>query len=727
MWRLDAPEPIELQLPDHGWISCCFEPRSDRCALAYPDQTIRLVRLAAPRLTERTLRHRIFGDAHLAWCPRRPLLAVWAPNSDVCQLVDVENGAVCGELRIPSNITSIDWHPHGEILAVAGHDRRIHLLDTGSGRDVLPPLEAHLNYGIVCCFSHSGDWLASDDWSEVLRVWDTRTGQQILTHGGGTPRLQFSHDDRLLGPVVSGTKVRLMRSVQANAFRIVRAGGGSGILEHPGRPCTDDKGHWLAVASERGAILIDVARGREAALLALPGNYPLRFDDDERALWTHGRDGLLRWPIRGEVASAGQIRVGPPERLGRPNGAARWGASRNGSILGIPTFDGASLWHRPSNRVLRVAQHQEDVRNCAVSPDGRWAATGSHWLQEGSGAKVWDAASGRHVADLPVGGTCDVVFSPAGKWLTTSGGGCRLWEVGTWREGAKLGSPTENASRAFTVDDKLLALGDQPGVVRLVSPETGRELARLTIPEAEHLWVLCFTADSRHLAATGSESHVLYLFDLATIRKELRELGLDWDDSQLPPLSEDPIARVHLTVELGTLAPAAAAGELVDTANRLEERKNYRESLTTLREAIKIDPDHVVANNNLAWLLVTGPIELRDAQSALPLARKAAEKEPKNAFYLNTLGVALYRNGQYAEAISVLQKSLAASRGSCDGFDLFFLAMCHHWLGQAAKAKDCYDRALNWVKKNRFSSDWLADLAAFQAEAEALLAPGKAQ
>jgi uncharacterized protein HemY len=89
--------------------------------------------------------------------------------------------------------------------------------------------------------------------------------------------------------------------------------------------------------------------------------------------------------------------------------------------------------------------------------------------------------------------------------------------------------------------------------------------------------------------------------------------------------------------------------------------------------------------------------------------------------------VALYRNGKYTEAISVLEKSLAASRGRSDAFDLFFLAMCHHQLGEPAKAKDCYDRALQWVQgQHNIPAQWVADLTAFQAEADALLAHGKA-
>jgi hypothetical protein len=92
--------------------------------------------------------------------------------------------------------------------------------------------------------------------------------------------------------------------------------------------------------------------------------------------------------------------------------------------------------------------------------------------------------------------------------------------------------------------------------------------------------------------------------------------------------------------------------------------------------------------------------------------------------YLNTLGVALYRSGQFAEAGPVLERSLDAGKGQTDAFDLFFLAMCHHRLGDAARAKDCLECGRRWfqTRKDKLPAAWVEELSAFQAEADAVLA-----
>ena len=95
---------------------------------------------------------------------------------------------------------------------------------------------------------------------------------------------------------------------------------------------------------------------------------------------------------------------------------------------------------------------------------------------------------------------------------------------------------------------------------------------------------------------------------------------------------------------------------------------------------------------------------------------------PGQQVSLNTMGVVEYRAGRYAEAIATLERSLAAGHGQYDAFDLFFLAMAHRMLGHRDQARDCYDRAVRWTRKqNHLSARNTRELAGFHQEAKVML------
>ena len=53
-----------------------------------------------------------------------------------------------------------------------------------------------------------------------------------------------------------------------------------------------------------------------------------------------------------------------------------------------------------------------------------------------------------------------------------------------------------------------------------------------------------------------------------------------------------------------------------------------------------------------------------------------------------------------------------------DSFDWFFLAMAHWQLGEKDKAREWYDRAVQWMDKNQPKNE---ELRRFRAEAAELL------
>jgi WD40 repeat protein/tRNA A-37 threonylcarbamoyl transferase component Bud32 len=712
LWKLDGAEPVRmLTVPASGWD---FRPDSGHCAVL--DVQARELRIYDLETGRELRRFPCELDSRLRWNPRRPLLAMGTPTG--WRTINVETGEMV-DVPVSGGCDTLAWHPEGRLLAAAANDsdptHKITIWDTHTRQLVMPPLKGHRQPGIVLRFNRAGDLLLSNDWSQMWRLWDVRTGKQLLTQLAVTSCLCFGPDDGLVGADVDGSagRVRLFRLRRGSEFRTLVYGGG--VL--------DAKGRLLAAYTQEGIALVDVLRSEEVALLPLPGNNPLWFEAKGKALWTYGGSGVLRWPIQTDLTDRNKRRVGPPQRMASTTTGDRWGSSADLNIIAIPNYSrGALLWQRAANRTLPLGP-QDDVRFCAVSPDGRWVATGTHTFREGAGAKVWAAQSGQHVRDLPIAGGSQVGFSPDSTWLLTSCGGARIWRTGTWQAGPALGGPSSDTFGVFTPDSELLALSDVPSVVRLVRTTTGQEVARLTAPEQTRLGPQCFTPDGSLLITHGGESEALHIFDLRAIREQLRELGLDWSDEPLPP--RPPVARepLQITVELGDFLKKAQVGRLLQQAHLHERAGEHTRALAIVRRAVQIDPTHAEAHNNLAWLLLTGPQKLRDAKQALPHARKAVELTPRQTIYLNTLGVSLYRNGKFAEAIPILEKSLKQSKGETDGFDLFFLAMCHARLGERDRAAGYFSRAARWVKerKGRLNAAQAPELKAFEAEAAAVL------
>jgi tetratricopeptide (TPR) repeat protein len=133
--------------------------------------------------------------------------------------------------------------------------------------------------------------------------------------------------------------------------------------------------------------------------------------------------------------------------------------------------------------------------------------------------------------------------------------------------------------------------------------------------------------------------------------------------------------------------------------------------------------DNPVNLNKTSWGIVREPGAASERyRQALRWAEAACRLQPGNGNFLNTLGVAQYRVGQYRDALTTLTQAepLNAKRykGSFPG-DPAFLAMAHFQLGQKDQAITALSRLRERMKEPRWAHD--AESQAFPREAEALL------
>jgi tetratricopeptide (TPR) repeat protein len=230
------------------------------------------------------------------------------------------------------------------------------------------------------------------------------------------------------------------------------------------------------------------------------------------------------------------------------------------------------------------------------------------------------------------------------------------------------------------------------GAIRLLDTESGREIARLTGPESTYYFLACFTADGTRLVATSADEKAIYVWDLRAIREQLKGMGLDWEWPEFEPAEPMAKSAKRLTIEVLPGDPAKSV--------RAPEEK-ARQTIEQCRRDVEAKPDSAEAYNELAWIYLTAPAALRDVKAAVPLAEKALRLAAGNAFYRNTLGVAYYRNGRYREAVETLLPNLAKQDDKNLAFDLYFLAMSHHRLGELEQARSYLAWANRWTDSQR--------------------------
>jgi WD40 repeat protein len=615
-------------------------------------------------------------------------------------------GQLISQWAPPAGLYSMVWRPDGKVLGLGRQDGTLSLWDVEQAK---PQREIkQVGKYAALAFSHGGDLLASYS-SGTVRLWEPMSGNVLMAGTVGMRSLRFSSDDRYLGLFDDGAKVGIFEVLRSDIHRHVARG----IGDRDGNPISasfNRDGDLFAVGTPNGFGLWDFASGRQLAHAPIGYVEQMWFEDSgDLVTASKGPSAhiLNRWPVRREQGEGRCVKVGPPKQLPMlsPNICS---ATRDGRVIATAVTDGAMVYYsdRPQEPI-KIGPHW-DCRNVAVSPDGQWVATGSHW---GAKVKVWRARTAELVATLPIETSSWVHFSPDGRWLTTTGGGCRIWKVPSWEEGPAI----DGGVAVFSPDGTLLVT-NRYHALRLIHPDTGREIVRLEDPNGSVAWQYAFTHDGTSLFAITNST----CWDLRRIREELTARNLDFD---LPPYAPRVLgARVTDQVDLTWAHDVKGSAEEQMRLAIEQYRRNYESS-----------PNNPNACNNLAWFLVTAPEPLRDVELAVRLSEKAAtaNTSPFKSTYRNTLGVAYYRSGRYEEAASCLEANLADQSDSDLPYDLFFLAMSHQQLGHTARARELFIMAKRWftreMQRDTLSHQQIEELTRFCSEAELVLGAAPAR
>ena len=395
-----------------AWGPAGFSPDSRQIAVVHHDGQLLVYDLATGQPARRW--HVPAPIGGFAFRPDGALIAVVGgePGNRTCRILESESGRLVRSISL-STASHVDaWSPDGTSLAISG-GVKISLWDAATGiRKAV--LEGSTSAGLGTAFHPSGVLLASNGWESRLRLWDTVLGRPVLSLTGGPGQPVFSRDGRIVVQVEDRlTTYQVDPALEYRTFAHVSSepvGYRMSSMHHDGRV--------LALAMSTGVTLWDVTRGAELAFLPIGNVWQLIFEASGDLI-TCGDLGVRRWPVRLD-AERGDFRVGPPTSLPVPAKAKGASEDRQGRIVAV-AYQGYALVATPE-RVIRVGP-LDDCRFVAVSPDGQWLVTGSHFRD----AQVWRLDGLAQVADLPNEGRTPVVFSPDGKWLMTNSSPCKLW------------------------------------------------------------------------------------------------------------------------------------------------------------------------------------------------------------------------------------------------------------------------------------------------------------
>jgi WD40 repeat protein len=413
------------------------------------------------------------------------------------------------------NSSSVDFSAalstDGKYIVSGGLGKAVKVWDTATGEQILTIPEAHGGDAVTCvAFSPDGRQIVSGGDLGEITLWDATNGNKITQLAKTGPwfsfySVAFSPDGRYVAAVTwDGIRVW-----NANNAKEVMTLSGHGVMF---AVAFSPDGQRILSNSQEAIQIWDFSNGKEVMTLwkgydLSYGWRPSCYSPDGKYIATGGRKEIRIWnamtgaeivTIRGHAGPIVSIAFSPESER-----------------LSSCSFDGTiKIWDVATGENIRTLYgHQGTVSYVAFTPNGDQLVSGGC---DGT-IKVWDATIDRETARL-IGRhhyVNSVAFSPDGNHILTANfhGTAKIWNVRTLSETMTLPLQEAVGSDAirfeYSPDGKRIASISDGGTVKLWDASTGRMLMVLCRDQrcldlrAQQRRGLAFSPDGNYLAAGG--------------------------------------------------------------------------------------------------------------------------------------------------------------------------------------------------------------------------------
>ncbi len=406
-------------------------------------------------------------------------------------------------------VMHVAFSPDGKILASSARDETIRLWNTETGESLLslstPPHPIHLK------FSTDGKTLISQNWNDTnqnrndtVSFWDITTGKRLNRLSPNRPKIRLGKDGIL--PLAADAFVDHTGSV---TFAVGKKDGTISIHDgHTGRKIRElivrtDDSSTLPIQPPRPYTYKDKIIEGLPFMRWVSG---LNFSPDGKTLVSIIDYREARW------YNALSLRGGQTEH---------WDVERDGSLRlyegPMQLWGPIELWDVETGEQLTVLPAGIGVEFLG---DGKTLAIID---REHAEFTIWDVATRSEIAKFPKGR--DIRFSGDGKTLAIiNNDGYAIWDIATRSEIATHNPIVEwfeiSPERfMLSQDGTLLVTADEQGTVAVRETKNAKQLHLVTTGYTKPFTALAFSHDGKTIASGDSTSNI-QLWDTHTGTKQ---------------------------------------------------------------------------------------------------------------------------------------------------------------------------------------------------------------